>query len=61
MNPSNIRCCRNCEFYEEGECKDFDGEYFLWIISENEVCPDFLQKRVSGYSFKEIINHLENT
>lgn len=62
MNPSNIGVsCSGCEFYENGVCENFDGEYFLWEMGSKERCPDFLQKREEGYSIREIIEHLEKS
>jgi len=58
MNPSNIEVgCSGCEFYEEGICKNFDGEYFLWHMNGSDKCPDFLC--AGEYSFREILEHLE--
>lgn len=47
------RCCKNCYFYEEGLCKDFDGFYFNWRMRETSHCPDFqTDKEVETYGIR---------
>lgn len=35
------RCCKNCHFYENGICRDFDGLYFGDKKEPYQRCPDF--------------------